>query len=78
MINTLLTSSLFGLENSRLDADNDNASTADTYLLYRINNKLESKVQEQRLAGKNFLSDKEIDDLIDVILNEELSHDKSE
>lgn len=77
MINTLLTSSLFGLENSRLDADNDNSITDDTYLLFRINSKLESKVQEQRLSGKNFLSDREIDDLIDAILNEELNHDKS-
>lgn len=75
MINTLLTSPLFGLDNSRLDANNENSNTDDSYLLYKINNQLRDKLQSQKLEGKNFISDKEIDDIITNIINEELSDD---
>lgn len=77
MMNTLMTSSLFGLLDSRLDSDNDEADTDDTYLLYRINKKLEQKLSEQKAEGKNFITDQEIDNLIDNILNDELNHDKN-
>lgn len=70
MMNTLVTSSLFGLEDSRLDTDDNNSDTNDTYLLYKINKKLISKLQEQKEKGKNFVSENEIDSLIDSILEE--------
>lgn len=70
MMNTLVTSSLFGLEDSRLDTDDNNSDTNDTYLLYKINKKLISKLQEQKEKGKNFISENEIDSLIDSILEE--------
>ena len=69
-MNTLVTSSLFGLEDSRLDTDDNNSDTNDTYLLYKINKKLISKLQEQKEKGKNFVSENEIDSLIDSILEE--------
>jgi len=72
MINTLLTSPLFGLENSRLDSENDNADTSDTYLLYRINEKLDKELAKQRADGKEFISDEAIDELIQKILDEEI------
>lgn len=75
MMNTLVTSSLFGLEDSRLDLNENDADTSDTYLLYRINNKLMEKLQEQKQRGKDFISDKEIDSLIDNILKD---YDKNE
>ena len=71
MMNTLVTSSLFGLEDSRLDTDDNNSDTNDTYLLYKINKKLISKLQEQKEKGKNFISENEIDSLIDSILEED-------
>lgn len=77
MMNTLMTSSLFGLLDSRLDSDNNGADTDDTYLLYRINKKLEQKLSEQKAEGKNFITDQEIDNLIDNILTDELNHDKN-
>lgn len=77
MMNTLMTSSLFGLLDSRLDSDNNEADTDDTYLLYRINKKLEQKLSEQKAEGKNFITDQEIDNLIDNILTDELNHDKN-
>jgi Predicted ATP-binding protein involved in virulence len=68
MMNTLVTSSLFGLEDSRLNTKEENADTNETYLLYKINQKLISKLQEQKKEGKNFISENEIDSLIDTIL----------
>lgn len=72
MINSLVTSSLFGLDDSRLDPNNDNSDTSETYLLYRINRKLENTLAEQKQAGKTFITDEEIDNLIQNIINEEL------
>lgn len=72
MINTLLTSPLFGLEDSRLNSDENNSDTSETYLLYKINKKLEDTLSEQKKAGKVFISDEEIDKLIQQIINEEL------
>ncbi len=78
MMNTLVTSSLFGLDNSRMDSENDLSTTDDSYLLYRINLKLESEILKQKEAGKNFISDLEIDNLIENILKEELDNDKDQ
>ena len=75
MINTLLTSPLFGLGDSRLDTNNEYANTDDSYLLYKINNQLKNRLEAQKKAGKNFISDKEIYDIITSIINEELKND---
>lgn len=72
MFNTLITSTLFGLENSRLDAENTHADTSDTYLLYRINRKLELELVRQKSEGKEFISDEDIDSIIDSMIKEEL------
>lgn len=77
MINTLLTSPLFGLNDSRMNPDDDEADTSDTYLLYRINAKLEEELQKQKDGGKQFVTDNDIDLLIQQIIDEELGkHDK--
>ncbi|BDS10612.1 AAA family ATPase [Aureispira anguillae] len=72
MINTLLTSPLFGLEDSRLDTNNNNSDTSQTYLLYKINKKLEDMLSERKEKGETFISDNEIDSLIQNIIDEEL------
>ncbi|MCT4150282.1 hypothetical protein CMT34_13030 [Elizabethkingia anophelis] len=74
MINTLITSPLFGLEDSRLNSEEDYADTSETYLLYRINQKLEKTLAEQKQLGKVFFSDADIDALIQQIINEELGN----
>ena len=77
MINTLLTSPLFGLNDSRMNPDDDEADTSDTYLLYRINAKLEEELKKQKDGGKQFVTDNDIDLLIQQIIDEELGkHDK--
>lgn len=71
MINTLATSPIFGLEDARLDPTNEDYTTADTYALYRLNCKLAERLQQQFKEDKNFLTDHEIDELIDQILSED-------
>lgn len=72
MVNTLVTSPLFGLENSRLDTNNDHADTSDHYLIYKLNKKLEQALEKQKAAGKEFISEDDIDRLIQTILDEEM------
>ena len=72
MINTLLTSPLFGLLNSRLDTNNENSDTNETFLQYRINDLIAKKLSEQKENGKEFISEKEIDSMIDSLIEEEL------
>lgn len=72
MINTLLTSPLFGLDDSRLDTNNEVSFTDSSYLLYKINNQLKDRLEHQKSEGKHFINDQEIDDIINSIINEEL------
>ena len=71
MINTLSTSPLFGMEDSRLDSNNENANTDDNYLIYKIEKKLREILLCQKSEGKRFISDKDLDDLIDNIIMQE-------
>lgn len=72
MINTILTSPLFGLSDSRMNTDNDTADTSETYLLYRINKKLEEELEKQKTQGKEFVKNEDIDKMIDEIIKKEL------
>lgn len=76
MINSLLTSPLFGLSDSRMNTNDSNADTSETYLLYRINRKLEEELDKQKTEGKEFINDNDIDTLIEKIIKDELGkHD---
>jgi predicted ATP-binding protein involved in virulence len=68
MVNSLVTSSMFGLSNSRMDEKNSVSDTSDDYVLYRINKKVREELEEQKRAGKEFLSDQEIDKIISEVL----------
>ena len=70
MINTLVTSSMFGLSDSRMDENNSASDTSDDYVLYRINKKVREELDEQKREGKEFLSDQEIDEVISRVLRE--------
>lgn len=72
MINSLVTHPLFGLEDARMNPSDDGADTSDSYLLYRVNKKIEKLLDEQKRRGKRFISDNEVDDLIEKIMKEEL------
>lgn len=75
MMNTLVTSSLFGLDDSRMVPDNDTSNTEGSFALYKINKILKERLETQKLAGKNFISDVEIEKLINNILSE-MDYDK--
>ena len=70
MVNSLVTSSMFGLSDSRMDGNNSTSDTSDDYVLYRINKKVREELDEQIKAGKEFLSDREIDEIISRVLRE--------
>ena len=74
MINTLLTSPLFGLDDSRMNSADNDSDTSETYLLYRINKKLEEELEKQKKAGKEFINDQAIDNLIQNIIKDELGN----
>lgn len=78
MINTLLTSPLFGLKDSRMKSEDNNADTSDTYLIYKINKALEKKLEEQKKSGKKFITDADIDQLIQNILSNNQENDKDQ
>lgn len=72
MLNSLATSPLFGLEDARISSKSESVDTSETYLQSRIAKKIEEELQKQKDKGKVFISDKDVDDLIEEILKEEL------
>jgi len=68
MLNTLVTSSLFDLESARLDEDNDNADTSDNFLMSKIYERVCVELEESK-KDRKFMSDDEIDFLIDNVLS---------
>ena len=78
MINSLITSPLFGLDDARMNPEDEDSDTSDTYLLYKINEKIKKELKKQKEQGKEFVSDEEIDELIQKIMNNELkANDKN-
>lgn len=73
MVNTLVTSSMFGLDNSRMDEDNDHSDTSDDYVLYRINKKVREELDKIKKSGKEYLNDQEIDEVISRVLKEQFN-----
>lgn len=72
MLNSLATSPLFGLEDARISSKTESVDTSDSFLQSRIAKKIGEELQKQKDQGKAFISDKEVDDLIEEILKEEL------
>lgn len=76
MFNTLMTSEIFGLESARVTPGSEDYTTADSYTLHRINRIVEQRLHQQHAAGKKFLSDEQIDEIINGVLDED--YDKPE
>lgn len=72
MLNTLITSSLFGLESAAMDNSNPfKVDTNDNYLMSRIMKRVDDKLSEQRSQGHRYFSDSELDEIINSILDNE-------
>ena len=69
MLNTLITSSLFGLDSAAMDgASLMDIDTNDSYVLSRIMKCVDAKLAEQKQIGRVFFTDDELDSIINPIL----------
>lgn len=72
MLNTLITSSLFGLDSAAMDgADPMSIDTNNNYVLSRIMKCVDAKLAEQKQNGRVFFTDEELDAIINPILENE-------
>ncbi|MCQ2337729.1 MAG: tetratricopeptide repeat protein [Paludibacteraceae bacterium] len=69
MMNTLVTSPLFGLDDARVNSEKGDADTSDSYLLTKIENKLRERIKEKNLGS--FLTDEFIENMIEEAMKEE-------
>jgi len=71
MLNTLATSPLFGLEDARMSQEVEEVDTSDSYVHSRVAKQAKEQLEKQKKEGKSFISEKEVDDLIDDIFENE-------
>lgn len=76
MLNTLATSPLFGLEDARVSEKAENVDTSASYIQSKIRERVDEELKRQKQEGKEFLTDAEIDSLIDQIIKEEIEKKK--
>ena len=69
MLNTLMTSSLFGLEDARLNSENENADLSDSFLSSKIEARLRKRITDEKLGS--FLTDDYIEKMIEDAMKEE-------
>ena len=72
MLNTMVTSSLFGLDSASMNNSDAEVDTSDSYLMSRIGTKVEQMLNKERASGKRFFTNEFIDGVIDQIIREEL------
>lgn len=76
MLNTLVTSSLFGLNSASMNEKKADVDTSDSYLTSRIRNVIEKRLLAEK--GRMTLTNEEIDKLIDDTISDELKNDKNQ
>lgn len=76
MLNTLATSPLFGLEDARVSGNAENVDTSESFIQSKIRERVDEELKRQKQEGKEFLTDAEIDSLIDQIIKEEIEKKK--
>lgn len=77
MLNTLSTSSLFGVESAAMEQSNE-IDTSDSYIVSRINRAVNAEIAEMRAKGYNFIPSGMIDEIVRMALEEERDHDSKE
>lgn len=77
MLNTLATSSMFGVDSAAMETSED-IDTSESYIVSRINKAVSTKVAEMRKCGKNFISNNVIDEIVKNVIIEEMCHDQKE
>jgi hypothetical protein len=70
MMNTLVTSSIFGLSDSRLQEDNNLSDTSNNDISSKIYKRVQKKLKEDAENGKEYINDDDVDNIIDNVLKD--------
>ena len=71
MLNTIVTSSLFGLDSAAMAGSGADLDTSDSFVSSRIEKVVNSRITDLRASGKMNFTEEEIDKIINEILDEE-------
>ena len=71
MLNTIVTSSLFGLESAAMSGPGEDVDTSDSFVMSRIGRVVDDRLAEYRKKGRVQFSQEEIDQIINEILDSE-------
>lgn len=74
MLNTLSTSSMFGVDSAAMESS-ENIDTSDSYIISRINYAVKKSIEEMRLKGHNFISADKLDDMVRQAMEEDANND---
>lgn len=72
MLNTIATSSIFGLESASMVGAAEDVDTSDSYVMSRVGHRVEEVLAQKRSEGKLYFPKEFIDELIDGILRGEV------
>lgn len=75
MLNTLATSSIFGVDSAAMENAED-IDTSASFIDSRINHAINRRINILRKEGKNFISQSQIDTIINELLEEDSTNDK--
>lgn len=67
MLNTLATSSMFGVDSAAMEGA-ESIDTSDSYIVSRINAAIRRDLEDLRKQGQNFLSEEEVDILVRKVM----------
>ena len=70
MLNTLATSSMFGVDSAAMEGS-DQIDTSESYIISRINKKIKVELEQLRANGRNYIPDEELDGIIRKAMTEE-------
>lgn len=70
MLNTLATSSMFGVDSAAMEGSGQ-IDTSESYIISRINKKIKVELEQLRANGRNYIPDEELDGIIRKAMTEE-------
>ena len=70
MLNTLATSSLFGLESAAMVGSNGNVDTSESFMMSIIGAKVAARLEEDRSLGRMHFTKAQIDGMVDEVFKE--------
>lgn len=68
LMNTLVTSSLFGMDDAAMRSQGDDVDTNDSFVMSRIERAVDKRLRDMRQDGHSFIDQDELDQIIDEIM----------